>query len=617
MALLCFILCDQSLHGWLSHRQGHTYLRSGKDKTFGSHVANYKGSPPPFSHIHRAPPNPFSLSSFLPPPAARPISTTAFHPAIIFENMPPTPPATTCRTSWQRFPAEIRIVILQVLLQTEGSSASFATVSREWQAIIEQHNFSRIKLTLGSRLADFGSMTHRNRALVRYIWFCVELKAYDCSKCDPPSQSDDTWGISYEDNILVMNGLESLFSVLSTWGPRPCGGVLQLDISVHSPSDSEHWYKYLTFEPDLSSEECAAPWREQQSMLVRPELDDQKHGWRAGRQVSLPSRMALETMFEEIMDLGPFENEAQEMEWWGQRPLVPAVTSVLLRQQTRRRWKPHALARLFPRFPKLQEIHYEPWREWTDGLQGFTDRSFQELFKSLSSSQLPLQRLVLFENFAPDYSVNERLCNNSRIAGTDVSYAVCSASLRLEQLSASFIVDASHFFDFACKHTSWVWANLTSVTLTTQLFVSRSNMTRIKDMLRDAAATAMRMPKLENMEMWNGDKGSAMLFRYQHRRPHSQPGTQRPAVITWKGTWTRALVSRLRPPVIDAWEAVARQQNSLGLTIVEEALSESDAATIKSHGDAIHYLNLSGPVIRPISLQQIRMEQMIRERGHD
>ncbi|KAK9769405.1 putative F-box domain-containing protein [Seiridium cardinale] len=104
-----------------------------------------------------------------------------------------------------------------------------------------------------------------------------------------------------------------------------------------------------------------------------------------------------------------------------------------------------------------------------------------------------------------------------------------------------------------------------------------------------------------------------MLFRYQHRRPHSQPGEQRSAVISWKGTWTRAMVSRLRPRVTDTWQAVARQQNSLRLTVIEEALNESDAAEIKSHGDALYYLKLSSPVIRPISLRQTRMEQMIRE----
>ncbi|KAH8898282.1 hypothetical protein GQ53DRAFT_711483 [Thozetella sp. PMI_491] len=496
---------------------------------------------------------------------------------------------TPSSISWQRFPAEIRIAILEVLLQTEGSLASFATVSREWQTIIEQHSFSRIKLTLGSRLANFGSMMHRNRALVRYVWFCVELQAYDCSECE--SLDKDKWGLSLDDNVRIVNGLEALFSTLSTWEPRPCREMLQLDISVHSPSDSEHWYKYLTFEPDLPAEDCALPLLKQQSILLRPEYDDHNHGWRAGRQVSLPSMAALEKTFDEIMDLGPFENEAQDMEWWGRLPLIPAVTNVLLRQQTRRRWKPQALAQLLSRFPRLQEIHYEPWREWTDCLQSFTDQSSQELFKSLASSQPQLQKLVLFENSALEYTRNQLFCSPFRTASPDVSYALCSTSLKLEQLSASFIVEASQFFDCACKNTSWLWANLTSVALTTRLLMPGASLTRIEDMLRQAAATAMRMPKLENMEIWNGQKGSAMLFRYQHRRPLSQFGTQRSAVIIWKGTWTRAMVSCLRP--------------------------RSDAAEIRSHGDAICCLNLSSPVIRPISLRQIRMEQIIREGGHD
>lgn len=119
--------------------------------------------------------------------------------------------------------------------------------------------------------------------------------------------------------------------------------MLQLDVSVYSPSDSEHWYKYLTFQPDLPSEEYAFPLMEQQLILVRPEYDDHKHGWRAGRQVSLPSERALLKTFDEIMNLGPFDNEAQDKEWWEQLPLVPAVTSVLLRNRpvddgSRRRW---------------------------------------------------------------------------------------------------------------------------------------------------------------------------------------------------------------------------------------------------------------------------------------
>lgn len=49
------------------------------------------------------------------------------------------------------------------------------------------------------------------------------------------------------------------------------------------------------------------------------------------------------------------------------------VTHLLIRQQTRRRWKPLALVEMISRLPRLQELHYEPWREWDDAMQDGTD----------------------------------------------------------------------------------------------------------------------------------------------------------------------------------------------------------------------------------------------------
>lgn len=91
-----------------------------------------------------------------------------------------------------------------------------------------------------------------------------------------------------------------------------------------------------------------------------------------------------------------------------------------------------------------------------------------------------------------------------------------------------------------------------------------------------------------------------MLFRYQ------LTGEGQPAVLTRRGTWEFTV----RDPIVQAWEAVARRHCCHKSIIVEEML---DADVVKSHGDAIHHLKLLNPVIRPISLQQIRMEHRIRE----
>lgn len=77
--------------------------------------------------------------------------------------------------------------------------------------------------------------------------------------------------------------------------------------------------------------------------------------------------------------------------------------------------------------------------------------------------------------------------------------------------------------------------------------------------------------------------------------------------LTWRSTWDFAL----QPSVLQAWKEVALYHHSHVSDIVMELLVPD---TIKSHGDAIHYLKLLKPVIRPVSLQQIRLEHRIRER---
>lgn len=119
-------------------------------------------------------------------------------------------------------------------------------------------------------------------------------------------------------------------------------------------------------------------------------------------------------------------------------------------------------------------------------------------------------------------------------------------------------------------------------------------------MLQAAVAVAMKIPRLETMEIWNGRKGFAGLFKYQAFRDIHE------AKIIWRGTWKLTI----EPSVGLAWEAVIHQYKGWRLGLAQERL---DKAAIKSRGDAIHYLGLSSQVIRPISLQQIRMEQKILE----
>ncbi|KAK3379781.1 hypothetical protein B0T24DRAFT_647243 [Lasiosphaeria ovina] len=423
-------------------------------------------------------------------------------------------------SGWNKLPGVIRLLILEALMQDGCTLSCFATGSREWQTVLERHNFARIKLT-PLRTVDFGSMIHRNRALVGYIWFCLEVDDYDCTTCAPTyreitdrDERAEAFIISNTDNCPITTAFQNLFSALSTWDH---GGDLTLDISIYPPN--------------------VLVGRGIEQTISDKVWDDPKHGW-------LPS--------------------------------VPAVITLLLRQQNRRRWKPDALAHMLAQFPRLQEVHYEPWREWCS-FQGITDRDYGCLFESVQRCNNDLKRLVVFGNFNQQYPVTMirfqfgipvSECDSIRKPSPSVNRMITLASLKLEHLAASFIVDAGQFFKI---EPSWEWPNLTSLALT---------------MLQAAAAAAKRMPQLKTMEIWNGRKGLAALFKYQALLPTRQ------ARITWRGTW----ILNIEPFVIQAWEA--------------EQLEE---ARIKSHSDAIHYLMLSSQVIRPISLQQIRIEQKALE----
>ena len=187
-------------------------------------------------------------------------------------------------------------------------------------------------------------------------------------------------------------------------------------------------------------------------------------------------------------------------------------------------------------------------------------------------------------------------CDPIRIPTSGIGVAIANISLKLEHLSASFIVDAEHFFE-ACR-SSWRWPDLTSLALTSQLLAPDERPSEINNMLRRAAAVAMKMPNLGTMEIWNGREGLAMLFKYQTARDGQ-------AVITRRGTWEFSL----EPSLVRAWEAVALTHSRRRCAIVDEL--PVDATIIKGHGGAIHNLRLSTQLIRPISLQQIRMEHAI------
>ena len=217
-----------------------------------------------------------------------------------------------------------------------------------------------------------------------------------------------------------------------------------------------------------------------------------------------------------------------------------------------------------------------------------------------------VKRLSIFEDFNEDYTTifqtdvtsyydESKSLDAIRIPRSKVGAALARRSLELEQLSASFMIDARHFFK--ARQPEWTWNQLESLVLTSRLLTYGAKRGIISNLLHEAGAAALKMPRLHTVAIWNGWKGEAAVFMYRK-------GCTDPSIV-WRGTWDL----KLEPRVIEAWAKVAAKYTLFELRVEKQKLRRDK---ISSHGEAIHYLDLPPGVIDPVSLWQIRREGRIQ-----
>jgi hypothetical protein len=234
---------------------------------------------------------------------------------------------------WMSLPTEIRSMILEAITQQKHPGwASFASVCKEWQFIIEKRNFYRLKLRVGC-LATFKQII-RPREFICHISLDIELPKYACPNCSLPYRS------LHSDNIFT-KGIWRLLSILSKWNP---GNSLTLELNAHSPSDSEHWFKGCQFASDDVGNEIV-------SSTLDAGVHDPEHGWTNGQQISAPPRRAVLRLFEPIDS-----NFAKEF------PRVDVVKCFIIRRQLRRQLTPMRLRLILGKLDGLEHLIYEPWR---------------------------------------------------------------------------------------------------------------------------------------------------------------------------------------------------------------------------------------------------------------
>ena len=245
----------------------------------------------------------------------------------------------------------------------------------------------------------------------------------------------------------------------------------------------------------------------------------------------------------------------------------------------------------------LQQYTLSLWYRFTNALT-FLPQGYLTLFRSPSIQRL--SRFTIFENFNERYveAYWEGDCSRIRPPNSELSRVLYAVSGNHESLSASFVVDADAFFAWDEGQPPNRWPNLRHLFLTSQLLAPDQDEARITSMLRAAARAAVYMPKLETLQIWNGRRHLAALFKYEAATEQGQAST-----ITWRGTWEFLLPA----PVIQAWQSLASEPSPLGLRVIYESIGGDE---VRCHGDAMFLLELPELVIRRVSLRQILNEQL-------
>ncbi|KAG8166778.1 hypothetical protein KVR01_002467 [Diaporthe batatas] len=118
---------------------------------------------------------------------------------------------------------------------------------------------------------------------------------------------------------------------------------------------------------------------------------------------------------------------------------------------------------------------------------------------------------------------------------------LAGVSRQLRHLAASFVVEASHFFQpfwpqppnaRPTNTSEWVWEKLETLALTSSLLRRpHENAKEVNQLLEATSMAVRRMPRLRTLEMWNGDDDRhACVFRYSY-----SPASRR-ASLTLLGT---------------------------------------------------------------------------------
>ncbi|KAL7796866.1 ABC transporter transmembrane region 2 domain-containing protein [Trichoderma ceciliae] len=434
---------------------------------------------------------------------------------------------------WSLLPEEMRLQVLETLAHSSNGKrglTNYALVCSSWQSLFEKANFRRLILHQ-SDLDDLARIPRRCWPYVRHIWLRIELGEYHPpSEVIRPERLEDT--AAYND--LIEFAVGNLFATLKSWEKvvEPAFRGMTLEMSIHSPSDS----KYV----------CRG--------VHAKELDMQKP--------LVPSPTDCRSVDMEGAVFRTFGGYVH-IKFYHKLPQLNLVKNL----------------------PRLEHLAFEPWKQFLDTLQDMVDAGYVNLVKG--SLPAGLKQVIFLEDYEDAAAVFPELSGSAEETSTRnpnpyVSVALANRSLSFENLSASFLVEASDFF--RAYKPEWIWRDLRSLTLTSQYLDSKRDSHEINDMLQAAGDAALAMPMLKTLEIWNGGVGHAAIFEY-----HGERGE---AAIAWTSTWDLTF----NPHVIDVWRRVGFKNHRCQTLSVEQR-PIANAHDIRRYGDVIELLRTRKHVI--------------------
>lgn len=145
------------------------------------------------------------------------------------------------------------------------------------------------------------------------------------------------------------------------------------------------------------------------------------------------------------------------------------------------------------------------------------------------------------------------------------------------------------------------WPNLKTLALTFNM--RRPGRLKISYLLRAAAGAAIRMPKLQTMELWGFRLGLAYIFLYRRAGANGHPS------IVVRTTCTDYL--GIKPWALEAWEEVADKHTGDKLQSEVQILQ---ADHFKTRDSIVEHLELRHLVLHQVSLCQLKWEEENRSR---